>query len=225
MATINSWNNQIAASNNTIVLNGGTNGVVISADASAATVNIATGAAIKTVTVGSTTASSLTTIQSPSGGIKLIGVSGVSVSNLNYVTIDTTTGQMGSAATTASVSVIGTRTNAVLNTLGATFYQSPYNSAGYTTAAQAYFVMPCAATLSNLYVYAETNASTTNCTTTLYVNGSTTALVVTVTALTTGVFSDTTHSVSVSAGDLICWQLNAATTGAIGGSISMKITA
>lgn len=58
MATVNGWNNQIAAANSAITLNSGTNAVSISSDASATTVNVGTGGAAKTVTLGSTTTSS-----------------------------------------------------------------------------------------------------------------------------------------------------------------------
>ncbi len=100
--TINSWNNQITAAYNQIILNAGINGVSISTDASAATVNVGTGAAVKAVTIGSTTASSTTVIQAPSAGMVLTGVQGVAVANKNYVTINTATGSIGSDAGPAS---------------------------------------------------------------------------------------------------------------------------
>lgn len=56
--TTNPWNNQIAQSNSDITLNSGTNAVNISSDASATTVNVATGAAAKVATVGSTNGAS-----------------------------------------------------------------------------------------------------------------------------------------------------------------------
>lgn len=67
--TVNSFNNQISGSYNQIILNAGINGVAISTDASAATVNIATGGAVKTTTLGSTNSTSATTVQSGSTGI------------------------------------------------------------------------------------------------------------------------------------------------------------
>lgn len=70
----------------------------ISNDANASTLSIGTGGAVKGVTLGSTTASSTTVIQAPSGGVTLTGVQGVAVSNKNYVTINTSTGQIGSDA-------------------------------------------------------------------------------------------------------------------------------
>ena len=71
MSTTNSWNNQIAAANSVITLNSGTNAENVSTDAAATTVNIATGAGNKTLTLGSTNTTSTTNIQSGSGGINI----------------------------------------------------------------------------------------------------------------------------------------------------------
>lgn len=81
-----------------MTMNTGTNALSISSDASATTVNIATGAAAKTTTLGSTNSTSTTTINSGSGGIVMTGVAGVAVSNKNYVTINSSTGALGSEA-------------------------------------------------------------------------------------------------------------------------------
>jgi hypothetical protein len=82
--------------------------------------------------------------------------------------------------------------------------------------------VPVAGTISNMYINVASNASTTNCTVTLNVNNIDTALAVTITALTTGTFSDTSNSVNVNAGDLICFHANQATTGDTAGMISCK---
>ncbi len=80
----------------------------ISDDPSASTINIGTGAAVKGVTLGSTTASSTTTIQAPSAGVFALGVQGVAVANKNYVTINTVTGALGSdAGGISSISITG----------------------------------------------------------------------------------------------------------------------
>lgn len=79
-----------------MTMNTGTNALSISSDASATTVNIATGAASKTVALGSTNTTSATTINSGSGGIIMTGVASVAVANKNYVTINTSTGALGS---------------------------------------------------------------------------------------------------------------------------------
>lgn len=110
MGTSNSWNNQIAAANSAIELNSGTNAINISTDAEATTVSVGTGAAVKTTLLGSTTASSTTTIQGPSAGVFALGVAGNTVSNLNYVTINTSTGALGSSATPIPVVLTNTWT-------------------------------------------------------------------------------------------------------------------
>lgn len=108
MATNNAFNNQINAAYNQIILNAGTNGIAISTDAASATLNIGTGAAVKAVTLGSSTASSTTTIQAPSAGVKFLGVQGVAVANKNYVTINTATGAIGSdAGPSSSITITG----------------------------------------------------------------------------------------------------------------------
>lgn len=63
--------------------------------------NFGTSANAHATVVGSTTALSTTTIQAPSAGVILTGVAGVTVSNKNYVTINTSTGAIGS--TTSSM--------------------------------------------------------------------------------------------------------------------------
>jgi hypothetical protein len=89
-----------------ITANGGT--VSLATDATASTINIGTGAGIKAVTLGSTFAGSTTTLQAPSGGMKMLGVSGVAVANKNYVTIDTITGELGSdAGSVSSITITG----------------------------------------------------------------------------------------------------------------------
>jgi hypothetical protein len=102
MATNNSWNNQITAAKSAITLNSGTNTVNISSDASATTVNVGTGASAKTVNVGSTNTTSSLIVRTGSGGMFASGIAGVSVSNKNYMTINTSTGALGSDAGPAS---------------------------------------------------------------------------------------------------------------------------
>jgi hypothetical protein len=84
------------------------------------------------------------------------------------------------------------------------------------------FYFPKAGTISNLYVYARVNNSTTNVNVTVYKNGSSTALLATVTASTTGTFTDLTHSVSVAAGDYFYWVIDGSTTGVITGQVLMN---
>lgn len=155
----------------------------------------------------------------------IAGISGITVSNQNLVTVNTATGQLGSIAA-ASSSVIGTAPGlSNIGIVGSVAYTPIYSNSSTATLINAQFVMPTAGTLSNLYVNISANASTTSFTVTLNKNGSTTALVATCTGLTTGVFSDTTHSVTCLAGDLITFQTQSTSVGVGSGCISMKITA
>lgn len=137
--TNNSWNNQIAGSYNQIILNAGTNGVAISTDASAATVNVATGGAVKTVTLGSTNSTSATTVQSGSGVLNVTATGGA-------LTINSGTGALSisndASATTVSIATGGA---AKLTTLGSTSGASSlalkYGTADFTLASATGTVM------------------------------------------------------------------------------------
>lgn len=97
------------------------------------------------------------------------------------------------------------------------------NSAVLTlTKSAAQFPVPMAGNLSNLYVYVTGNLSTSAVTVTLNVNGTNSALKVTIPALTTGTFIDLTHLVSVTAGQFIQFEVSAATVGVITAVISME---
>jgi hypothetical protein len=114
-----------------------------------------------------------------------------------------------------------------LATTGSKSWHSPFGYRNPITGVdtvQAYnnFIMPIAVTALNLFVYVTSNASTSPLTVTLNVNGSNTALVATIPAGTTGAFSDTTHTVSVSQGQIIQWEISAAVTGQVFGTISMS---
>lgn len=109
MATTNSWNNAIAAANSAITLNSGTNTVSISTDASATTVNIATGGAVKGVTLGSTNSTSATTIQSGSGALNITSTNGAQTHNSG-------TGAMN-ISTDASATTISIGTGAAVKAL------------------------------------------------------------------------------------------------------------
>jgi hypothetical protein len=146
MSTNNSWNNAISAAKSAITLNSATNTISIGSDASANTINIATGAAAKAVTFGSTTSTSALTLNSGTGGIKALGVSGVSVSNKNYMSINTSTGALGSdsgptmgqmiliSTQTASTSANLNFTSGITNSYGAYFVSiSAINPASLVT--------------------------------------------------------------------------------------------
>ncbi len=152
----------------------------------------------------------------------IAGVASVSVSNLNYVTIDTTTGQFGSAATATGSSVLLT-SGGNLSSAGVVDYRAPSDNGLSTTESLIQIPIPAACTLSNLYVNVTANASTTDITVTVRKNGVSTAIVATITALTTGAFVDTTHSATFAAGDLISYQISASTVGVVVGSIGLKL--
>ncbi len=114
MPTNNSWNSQISGSFNQIILNSGTNGVAISTDASAATVNVATGAAVKTSTFGSTNSTSATTVQSGSGALNITATNGAITMNSGTGTV-----AIGNDATAATYN-FATGAGAKVVTVGTT---------------------------------------------------------------------------------------------------------
>lgn len=153
------------------------------------------------------------------GSAVLTAGAGISVTpSANVITIaSTATGignvlAMGSGATYLNFSQAGT-----------TVYTAPYLGAASTTQAASQFITPVAGTISKLYVNVAANTSTTNTTLTAYVNSVATGVTVTITALTTGVFSDTVNTAAVSAGDLIQWVGSAATVGTVSGTASMLL--
>jgi len=75
MATQNGWNNKISTGS-AITLNCGTNSLNISSDASAGAVNLATGAAPKVVTLGSTNAASSLALQYGTADFSLASATG-----------------------------------------------------------------------------------------------------------------------------------------------------
>ncbi len=75
-----------------------TNGTLAVNSNGTGTLSIGTNATAHSTVIGSTTASATTTIQAPSAGVILTGVQGVAVANKNYVTINTSTGAIGSDA-------------------------------------------------------------------------------------------------------------------------------
>lgn len=128
-------------------------------------------------------------------------------------------------ASGSSIMMLGAYAGGQLTATGFKNWITPFATGVNGVQANAEFVAPFSGTAKNLYVYCGVNASTAGTTITLNKNGSNTALVVTITALTTGTFSDTTHTVSFSTGDLLQWECGQSTTGIISGaSISMEYT-
>jgi trimeric autotransporter adhesin len=111
-----------------------------------------------------------------------------------------------------------------INQTGQIVWTAPFGSTASTAQSNQQFIMPVAGTLSNLYVYVISNGSTTNTTITVNKNSAHSAIVATITALTTGEFSDTVHSISVSAGDLIQFEGSQSTTGEVAGVIGIEFS-
>lgn len=78
----------ITATNGPVTINSGTGAINLSSDASATTVNLATGGAVKTVTLGSTTSTSTTTVRAGTGGVQITNTF------LNMPTTTSTAGQL-----------------------------------------------------------------------------------------------------------------------------------
>lgn len=131
--------------------------------------------------------------------------------------------QASGAASGSSILGTGGAASTSIAQTGTTAWIAPFGIIS-STKAERQFVVPATGTISKLYVNATSNASTTSVTITLNVNGVNSALVTTITAATTGIFSDLTHTVSVTAGDTIQFESQAATFGGIIGIISALFT-
>jgi hypothetical protein len=130
------------------------------------------------------------------------------------------------AGAVATASVWGSCFQLALNSDAAITYSGFFQTAYSASAslAQVQLVVPMNGTFDRMYVNSTSNGNSVNGTFALNKNGSATALVVTVTANTNAVFSDTTHSVSVSQGDLVCIQASQATTGTTQGGVTIRFT-
>lgn len=161
---------------------------------------------------------------------------GNTASSINPLT-NGTTGQVLTAVTGADPnwaassslsdsSIMGTRILGDWNFPPNVQYAAPFHSDQIASATVGVdqMVIPMNGTIDRLYVNIFTNTSTTNCTLTLNVNGSNTALVATITASTTGVYSDLSNSVNVSQGDLITTEASQSTDGGTEGIFSFRFT-
>lgn len=110
-----------------------------------------------------------------------------------------------------------------LATIASTSYIAPWANSVSLSPTLMQSIVPSSGSISNMYVWVSANLSTSAITVTLNVNGSNSSLTVSVPALTTGTFSDTTHSVSVSAGDKIQWEISASLIGIMTGSIVCQL--
>jgi hypothetical protein len=91
---------------------------------------------------------------------------------------------------------------------------------------QPIFPFPFACIISNLYVVVTANNSSNITSSFININGSNTSLGVTIPANTVGTFSDTTHSVTVMAGDLMYLVSNqtGGMTQIVNGAFTIQIT-
>jgi hypothetical protein len=161
--------------------------------------------------------------------------SGTATPSANTITIAGGTGITTSGSgSTVTITASGSNNGAILATgssgsattftqAGSVFWTSPFMGSGATAQADVQSIVPRSGTLQNLYVYSANNTSTTDVAVTVYVNSVATAITTTVTALTTGNFSDTTHTASVNAGDLVQFGAAASTVGSIFGQIAVVL--
>lgn len=168
------------------------------------------------------------------------GVYGVNVGSVATVATVVSGGQLGSAtiaagsgitvtptANTITIAASGGSGGAVFIALitgvsTITYYRISGNGSS-STAISVEAPMPRAGTFQNAYINVYNNSATSGSVNfTLTVNGSAAAVTIAVGAGSTGTFSDTTHTVSVSAGDLVCWQTSPATGGTVNGYIAVE---
>ena len=117
MATNNSWNNTITDA--AVTINTGTNALSLSTDASATTVTIATGGAVKAVTLGSTNTTSSLTLQSGTGDLLISSQDELLIDGAGIVEINSSAGviSIGNDAVTENIN-IGTGAAARTITIG-----------------------------------------------------------------------------------------------------------
>lgn len=116
---------------------------------------------------------------------------------------------------------VGTSADVIQDSLLTWYYPiGAGHKEGVTTESEVQMKAREAFTFKNLILYSGTNNVTGNTTATFRVNGADSALTLTVGAAATGFFSDTTHTVTVSANDLI--DIKVVTTGAAVQSITIR---
>jgi hypothetical protein len=74
---------------------------------------------------------------------------------------------------------------------------------------------PRAGTIKRLRIHVEVNASTTNAVVVIRINGGNSGVAATITALTTGTFTDDVNTAAVALNDLLNYQITNITTGTI----------
>lgn len=116
-------------------LNTGTNSLTVSGDASNTTVNIATGAAVKTLIMGSTNTTSITTVQSGTGGLNITSANGALAITSGTGALDIANDSTTQAVRigVAAGSIAKTLTIGCIQTTSATNLQSGSGGIGLTT--------------------------------------------------------------------------------------------
>lgn len=119
------------------------------------------------------------------------------------------------------LSTVRGRNNPSVTTAGATQYWWLANSSLLTssTEAEREITYRTAGTLSKLYVRVTANSASASSTLTVRKNAADTAMTVTIGAAATGVFEDTSNTVTVAAGDELCYKTVSGGTGTITFSI------
>lgn len=109
----------VAATNGAISVTSGTGALSVSADAAATTVNIGTGAAAKTVVLGSTNTTSTTTVQSGTGGVIVTSTDEVLVDCAGVLELNSSAGVIGIGNDAVAQNInIGTGAAARVVTIG-----------------------------------------------------------------------------------------------------------
>lgn len=177
---------------------------------------------VATALTTTATASSTATVSDLTHSVSVVAGDVVSMQS-TQATSSNIIGEITMAFTAAGSgtvgAIIGTAATAITTSI---VYAAPFGP-GSTTSTTSGLPSPITGIAEDMYINAYTNTSTAPVTYTLYVNSAPTALVVTVPASTTGVFSDITHTVAIAAGNLLMWQISQASGGGVGAAISMAI--
>lgn len=157
---------------------------------------------------------------------QIAGIYGSTVGATNSLVYIDNAGNLGttSSSSTKNTSILVWGAGQINSMAGIRWGFPSSNAPGGTPAASFQMVMPVAGTISNLYVYVYTNTNTAPGTVTVNQNGANTAIVATITALSTGQFSDTADSQLFSAGDLLQFEMSQSTVGATDAVISCTFT-
>lgn len=181
------------------------------------------------VTDGGTNAQSFTAYSQVCGGTTTTGAlqaASTGIGTQGFVLTSTGSSSLPQWKTSIANSTVGSSNNTIISsTSAANFIAIPTSASPAINATESnvQVVIPYNCTAQNLYAVISANSSTANLTLKLRQNGNDTTLTTTITASSAGTFSDTSHSVSLSAGDLINFSISQATTGNATGSITMQL--